>query len=253
MVSLDAQFTLNTPDNLVFEATQDVRDIFTDDHENLYFITATEVLWKMDRKTGEIFSHKPVFPIKNIQTYNPFFLSYTNDLLQIVILDSKLNPIREDVYLFKHGNWIPGATIILDYDILATVDRNSKSLVLFDYRNEKIIRRVNLPDEININEILRITYSQKILHLYTHEQVYHFDFFLQPFAISDHLAGSDFMGRRYLRQNQNTMEVLELGKTAVQHTIQADCTPTQSRLLRNGVFVLCENLVYFYPFITQKP
>ncbi|MDD3457897.1 MAG: hypothetical protein PHO74_00210 [Weeksellaceae bacterium] len=155
---------LVTVDSIRLETDGQITDFGTDDFNNIYFIKNSTELNKIDFKTREIkrFSNRNI--LENLNTQNMLQLTLTSGFFNLLILDNQLNPIQDPIDLNSNSDFSPTLTALVDNNYIWGYDQALQRLVLWNYRENKIMRQSTILNDRNSSEFFSelVYYSNKI-------------------------------------------------------------------------------------------
>src|SRR5690554_1580742 len=143
---------LVTVDSIRLETDGQITDFGTDDFNNIYFIKNSTELNKIDFKTREIkrFSNRNI--LENLNTQNMLQLTLTSGFFNLLILDNQLNPIQDPIDLNSNSDFSPTLTALVDNNYIWGYDQALQRLVLWNYRENKIMRQSTILNDRNSSE-----------------------------------------------------------------------------------------------------
>ncbi|MGB3453714.1 MAG: hypothetical protein WBA59_07790 [Moheibacter sp.] len=151
-------------DSIRLEADGEITDFGTDDFNNIYFIRNSTELNKIEFQTKKrkSFSNRNI--LEELNTQNILQLSLKSGFFNLLILDNQLNPVQDPIPLNSSAAFSPTLTAPVDNNFLWGYDPVIQRLLLWNYREKKIVRQSMILNDRDAAEFFTklIYYSNKI-------------------------------------------------------------------------------------------
>jgi len=151
-------------DSIQIDADGEITDFGTDDFNNIYFIRNSIELNKINFQTKKrkSFSNRNI--LEELNTQNILQLSLKSGFFNLLILDNQLNPVQDPISLNSNTDFSPTLTAAVDNNFLWGYDPVLQRLLLWNYREKKIVRQSMILNDSNAAEFFTklIYYSNKI-------------------------------------------------------------------------------------------
>lgn len=235
-------------DSIRLEADGEITDFGTDDFNNIYFIRNSTELNKIEFQTKKrkSFSNRNI--LEELNTQNILQLSLKSGFFNLLILDNQLNPVQDPIPLNSSTDFSPTLTAPVDNNFLWGYDPVVQRLLLWNYREKKIVRQSMILNDRDAAEFFTklIYYSNKI-YLAGNGKILKFD----EFANLEKVIPIDEYDQLYVIENyifySKEGEIYRLDqKTNLSEKIAETDGFDFFSLNKSYLFVLKDKVVYLY-------
>lgn len=239
---------LSPIDSIRLDFDGHITDFGTDDFNNIYFIKNSIELNKIDLKTAikKTFSNRNV--LEDLNTQNILQLTLKSGFFNLLILDSQLNPIQDPISLNSSADFSPALISLVDNNYLWGYDPILQRLILWNYREKKIVRQSMILSNQSASEFFsKLIYDSNSIYLVGNDKILKFDEFANlnkviPIEAHNHLL---ILGKFAFYSKDGEILRLDL-KTDQTETIASIGTFDFFSLNKSYLFVLKNKVVYLY-------
>lgn len=235
-------------DSIRLDGNDIITDFGTDDFNSIYYIRNFAELNKIDYRTQkrESFSNQSI--LENLNTQNVLQISLKSGIFNLVVLDNQLNLVHDPIQFPIDGSFMPTLTSLVDNSYLWGYDPVLQRLVLWNYRDRKIIRQsVILNDKTGDNYFSDLIYTYNRMYLISQTKILQFDEYANlesviPFQAYNQIIYKD---NAFYFSTEDGMYQLNL-KTKEKVKIPLDSDFDYFSINKNFLFVLKNKVVYIY-------
>lgn len=225
-----------------------ISDFGTDDFNQLYYIRNSVELNKFDYKTKELKSFSNRNILEDLNTQNILQLTLKSGFFNLLILDRMLNPVQDPIDLSANPDFIAALAAVVDNNYLWIFDPAREKLILWNYRENKIIREsVILNDEDASAYYSGLFYTGNKIYLSGPDKILMFDEFANlekviPVEAHDKIR---LYGKQIFYSKGQKIYELDT-KTAIAESIEIGFDFDDFSINKDFLFVLKDKVVYIY-------
>lgn len=166
-------------DSIVISIKDSITDFGSDDFNNIYFIRTFSQLNKLNLNGKQLrtFSNQSV--LENLNTDNILRITLKSDFFSLLILDNELNLMMSPIGFPEEGRFMPMLIAVVDNNYLWGYDPVMQRLVLWNYREKRIIRQSVILNETGDEFYKDLIYYKNKIYLIGPEKILRFDEFAQ--------------------------------------------------------------------------
>lgn len=234
-------------DSVLISIKDSITDFTSDDFNNIYFIRNFSQLNKLNLKGKQLktFSNQSV--LENLNTDNILRITLKSDFFSLLILDNELNLMMSPIRFPEEGRFMPMLIAVVDNNYLWGYDPVMQRLVLWNYREKRIIRQSVILNEADDEFYRDLIYHKNKIYLVGPDKLLRFDEFAQLEKASSFKDFSQIqiLGNDIYFSDQGELKVynqISGQVTAVEIPVGFDYFSINSQYL----FVLKGKVVYIY-------
>jgi hypothetical protein len=165
-------------DSIQLEAEDSITDFEADDFGNIYYIRNFSELNKIDNRSRRKKSFSNQTPLENLNTQNILQITVKSALFDLLVLDNQLNLVHDKITFPIEANFSPTLSALVDNNYLWGYDPVLQRLVLWNYRDKKILRQsVILSEKTGDEFYAELIYFKNKIYLIGYHKILVFDEF----------------------------------------------------------------------------
>lgn len=235
-------------DSIQLETKDSITDFEADDFGNIYYIRNFSELNKIDNRSRQKKSFSNQTPLENLNTQNVLQITVKSSLFNLLVLDNQLNQVHDKITFPVESGFSPTLSALVDNNYLWGYDPVLQRLVLWNYRDKKILRQsVILSEKTGDGFYAELIYLKNKIYLIGYHKILVFD----EFANLESVIPFQEFGQIYITpESVYYSSEKKIYKLNIKSKAVTELLPGQSvdyfSINHNYLFVLNGKVVYLY-------